>query len=71
MNGKSLADAPPEKDFFGMPKLTVKMAALLQGFPPDWIITGKKHRLTGRLVMPFLRRSLKRKFPQPARKELS
>jgi DNA (cytosine-5)-methyltransferase 1 len=25
-----------------MPKLTVKMAALIQGFPPDWVFVGKK-----------------------------
>ena len=42
VNGKGIADAPPEKDFNGMPKLTVKMTALLQGFPPDWEFTGKK-----------------------------
>jgi len=42
VNGKGLADAPPERDFVGMPKLTVKMAALVQGFPPDWEFVGKK-----------------------------
>ena len=42
VNGKGLADQPPEKDFEGMPKLTVKMAALVQGFPDDWEIVGKK-----------------------------
>ena len=25
-----------------MPRLTVKMAALLQGFPPEWVFAGKK-----------------------------
>jgi len=42
VNGKSLADAPPEVDFVGMPRLTVKMAALVQGFPTDWEFCGKK-----------------------------
>ncbi len=42
VDGIGLADAPPDKGFTGMPKLTVKMAALVQGFPPDWEITGKK-----------------------------
>ena len=42
VNGKGLADAPPAKGFVGMPKLTVKMAALVQGFPPDWEFIGKK-----------------------------
>jgi DNA (cytosine-5)-methyltransferase 1 len=42
VNGKGLADEPPERDFVGMPKLTVKMAALVQGFPPEWEFTGRK-----------------------------
>jgi len=42
VNGKGISDDPPEKDFVGMPKLTVKMTALLQGFPPEWEFTGKK-----------------------------
>lgn len=42
VNGHSLADEPPSSGFEGMPKLTVKMAALIQGFPQDWLITGKK-----------------------------
>jgi DNA (cytosine-5)-methyltransferase 1 len=36
VNGKGLADLPPEPDFEGLPKLTVPMAALVQGFPADW-----------------------------------
>jgi DNA (cytosine-5)-methyltransferase 1 len=42
VDGRGLADVPPAKDYKGNPKLTVKMAALVQGFPPDWEITGKK-----------------------------
>jgi len=42
VNGGSLAEWPPEKDFVGAPKLTVRMAALVQGFPPDWEFVGKK-----------------------------
>ena len=42
VNGKGIADAPPEKDFIGNPKLTVKMAALVQGFPSSWEFVGKK-----------------------------
>jgi DNA (cytosine-5)-methyltransferase 1 len=37
-----LADEPPERDFVGMPKLTVPMVARLQGFPDSWTITGRK-----------------------------
>ena len=42
VDGSSVADEPPSKDFDGIPKLTVNMAALVQGFPPDWKFTGKK-----------------------------
>lgn len=42
VNGKTLADAPPDKDHVGEPRLTVKMAALIQGFPTDWEFVGKK-----------------------------
>lgn len=42
VDGMGLADMPPEKGFVGNPKLTVKMAALVQGFPPDWQFAGKK-----------------------------
>lgn len=42
VDGKSLSDEAPPKGFEGMPKLTVKMAALVQGFPASWEFTGKK-----------------------------
>ncbi len=42
VDGKSLADEAPPKGFEGMPKLTVKMAALIQGFPASWEFIGKK-----------------------------
>ncbi len=42
VNGHVLAEIPPDKDFMGDPKLTVKMASLIQGFPPEWIFVGKK-----------------------------
>jgi DNA (cytosine-5)-methyltransferase 1 len=42
VDGRALADAAPYKGFNGHPKLTVKMTALVQGFPPEWEICGKK-----------------------------
>lgn len=42
VNGKSIAEEAPEADFVGMPRLTVRMVARLQGFPDDWEIHGRK-----------------------------
>jgi len=36
VEGRSLAKDPPGFNYDGMPKLTVKMTAILQGFPADW-----------------------------------
>ncbi|WP_462264573.1 DNA cytosine methyltransferase [Mucilaginibacter sp.] len=40
--GKGLADKPPLPDFVGMPRLTLQMTALIQGFPKKWKFVGKK-----------------------------
>lgn len=42
VDGMGIADEAPEKDFIGMPRLTVRMAARIQGFPDHWKISGKK-----------------------------
>jgi len=42
VDGKGIANDAPEKDFEGMPRLTVEMVARIQGFPSDWIFTGSK-----------------------------
>jgi DNA (cytosine-5)-methyltransferase 1 len=44
VDGHGIADLPPDASFpfTGMPKLTVRMAARLQGFPDSWNIVGKK-----------------------------
>ncbi len=49
INGAGIADSAPEKDFSGMPKLTPRMMARLQGFPDDWYI-GNKKTLSCRMV---------------------
>lgn len=42
VNGLSLADEAPQPDFVGMPRLTVSMAARIQGFDQDWQFSGRK-----------------------------
>jgi len=63
VDGKGLADFPPSKGFFGMPKLTIKMAALVQGFPPEWVFTGKKtpaYRQVGNAFPPPVAKAVAR-----------
>ena len=42
VDGLGIANEPPARDFVGMPRLTVQMAAALQGFPSNWIFMGGK-----------------------------
>jgi len=42
VDAHGLANHPPAPGFQGKPKLTLQMAALIQGFPDDWIFAGKK-----------------------------
>jgi len=42
VDGKGIANEPPEKEFNGMPRLTVEMVARIQGFPEDWKFIGSK-----------------------------
>lgn len=43
VDGLGIADEPPGPGFEGMPRLTVRMAAIIQGFKPDeWEICGRK-----------------------------
>jgi DNA (cytosine-5)-methyltransferase 1 len=42
VDGIGIWDEPPGPDFVGMPRLTVRMVARLQGFPDSWQFSGRK-----------------------------
>ncbi len=42
VDGLGIADAAPDRDYVGMPRLTVRMVARLQGFPDTWEFKGGK-----------------------------
>jgi DNA (cytosine-5)-methyltransferase 1 len=42
VDGLGIANEAPGPDFAGMPRLTVRMVARLQGFPDDWQFVGGK-----------------------------
>jgi DNA (cytosine-5)-methyltransferase 1 len=42
VEGRTVADRSPPADFDGMPRLTVHMAARIQGFPDSWQFSGGK-----------------------------
>lgn len=61
VNGMSLANEAPDRDFVGTPRLTVPMVARLQGFPDDWMFTGKKtaaYRQVGNAFPPPVARAV-------------
>ena len=42
VDGRGIANAAPGRDFVGMPRLTSRMLARIQGFPDTWIFGNKK-----------------------------
>ncbi len=61
VDGLGLADEPPGRDFVGLPRLTIRMVARLQGFPDDWKFAGKKtqsYRQVGNAFPPPFARAV-------------
>jgi DNA (cytosine-5)-methyltransferase 1 len=65
VDGLGIADAPPGPDFApgGLPRLTIRMVARLQGFGDDWTFSGRKtaaYRQVGNAFPPPAARALGR-----------
>lgn len=61
VDGKGLADTPPLNGSKAMPRLTLRMAALVQGFPKEWVFAGKKtpaYRQVGNAFPPPVARAM-------------
>lgn len=61
VDGKGIADQPPPKDFSGMPRLTTRMAARIQGFLDEWRFWGGKtarYRQIGNAFPPPVARAV-------------
>ena len=61
VDGIGISDSAPESDFEGMPRLTVRMAARIQGFPDEWLFSGKKtaaYRQVGNAFPPPFARAV-------------
>jgi DNA (cytosine-5)-methyltransferase 1 len=42
IDGRGIVESAPLPDFIGKPRLTIEMAAIIQGFPVSWKFSGKK-----------------------------
>ncbi|NTH46619.1 DNA cytosine methyltransferase [Agrobacterium rhizogenes] len=65
VDGKGLADEAPAADFVGMPKLTVRMTARIQGFDDQWLFSGRKtasYRQVGNAFPPPVARAVAEKL---------
>jgi DNA (cytosine-5)-methyltransferase 1 len=61
VDGMGIANDAPERDFVGMPRITVRMAARIQGFPDDWQFSGRKtsaYRQIGNAFPPPVARAV-------------
>lgn len=76
VDGMGVADEPPSSTFpdDGLPRLTVRMVARIQGFPDSWQFSGKKtvsYRQVGNAFPPPVARAVGRCIDAAFRKKFS
>ena len=74
VNGLSLADAAPDPDFprTSLPRLTIRMAARIQGFPDSWSFCGGKtaaYRQIGNALPPSVAAAVGRSIASAVQEE--
>ncbi|NJO84757.1 MAG: DNA cytosine methyltransferase, partial [Blastochloris sp.] len=65
VDGHGIWDEAPGPDFVGMPRLTVRMVARLQGFPDSWEFAGRKtpaYRQVGNAFPPPVAKAVARQI---------
>lgn len=63
VEGRTIAEEAPEPDFVGMPRLTTRMVARIQGFPDEWQFFGRKttaYRQVGNAFPPPVAKAVAR-----------
>lgn len=61
VEGRTIADSAPAHDFVGLPRLTPRMVARIQGFPDEWAFSGRKtaaYRQIGNAFPPPVARAV-------------
>lgn len=74
VDGRGLANDAPPIDFDGLPRLTVRMAARIQGFPDSWQLAGKKtasYRQIGNAFPPPVAKAVGEKIKEAIEKASS
>jgi DNA (cytosine-5)-methyltransferase 1 len=65
VDGMGIVNMAPPPDFVGMPRLTVRMVARLQGFPDEWQFVGRKtqaYRQVGNAFPPPFAKAFAEQF---------